>query len=1069
MRDQGFEDSDVTRLSDVKSIVLQFVTELECDRAPVIEKYLDKVPESARPQLLGELILVELAALSVVDDATKNSYSKRFSAYGDLLDEIFSKDDSCLSNLEPRGIEVTSLKENLTNASGGTILSSATMSGPQKISESRYRLYEEIARGGMGAILKGHDNDLRRDLAIKVLLKDHKDRPEVIQRFIEEAQIGGQLQHPGIAPVYELGWFSDQRPFFSMKLVKGKTLSELLKGRKSPADRRGYFIGIFEQICQTVAYAHSRSVIHRDLKPANIMVGAFGEVQVMDWGLAKVLSEEKPTKGNERDTPDHERSVIQTRRVSGESSSGSSTGFDGAGANTQMGSVLGTPAYMPPEQALGEIDLMDQRTDVFGLGAILCVILTGKPPYDAENRKQVYRMACRGKIADCFERLDDCGADEELIDLAKRCLSVEQENRPGDAGILAEQMTNYLESVEAKLRQAQMQRAAEAARAVEERKRRRVSLALAGAVFLLLTVGGGAWLYVEHQEAKRQASLAAEQTRHANAMQKLAAARDKLRLAAVSATQDAEDRRAEAEEQMEISEKVAAFLGGLFQDVDPIARTGRPFGMQSRTSQGDLTALEVLRRGSKQLKTELVSSPRVRAQLLDRIGNVYINLDEVEEAAPLLEEALEIRVREFGPDSLPTAESIQSIGILETSLGRPQRATASFKRVLAIRRKHLGDNDLLIADALFHLGIQQSFSMQLEESEASLKECLAIRRAVLEEPNYEIASVLFTIAQLSIVQNQKIKAISALQEAASMADELNGNQEFTGIVTLFTQAQILQSVGNLRKALESFEEMEEKAIKLLGEDHLVVAFGRFFFASALTKMGEPELAIPKFEQLIAVYRRAWGADSVIIAKRLNELGRQQRIVGDLPSAETNLLEARRIFKLCDDLHPHAIAEAENLHLLGALNDNRGNREKAKELIHEAMMVLFDNSRSDYWRMQHLAHDYACILLDWDVNPQHSEFRNNRLPIGQSQLDLELAERWMQSANIAQDQRFDSNDPDERVTQYLQRQAVICLRSAFNAGYRNPEAIRSNKVFRGLADRDDFQELMSEISEAINDG
>ena len=111
----------------------------------------------------------------------------------------------------------------------------------------------------------------------------------MVLRFVEEAQIGGQLQHPGIAPVYELGQFADQRPFFTMKLVKGKTLAALLSSREETHSDRAKFLGIFEQICQTMGYAHSRNVIHRDLKPANVMVGAFGEVQVMDWGLAKVV------------------------------------------------------------------------------------------------------------------------------------------------------------------------------------------------------------------------------------------------------------------------------------------------------------------------------------------------------------------------------------------------------------------------------------------------------------------------------------------------------------------------------------------------------------------------------------------------------------------------------------------------------------------------------------------------------------------------------------------------------------------------------------------------------------
>jgi serine/threonine protein kinase len=219
----------------------------------------------------------------------------------------------------------------------------------------RVQLLGEIARGGMGAVLKGRDPDLGRDLAVKVLLERHEDRPELVRRFVEEAQIGGQLQHPGIVPVYELGAFADRRPFFTMKLVKGRTLANLLAERSSPTDDLPRFLAIFEAVCQTVGYAHSRGVIHRDLKPSNVMVGSFGEVQVMDWGLAKVLkhggiADEPPPE------PSFEVSVIATVR------SGSAV------EESEFGSVLGTPAYMAPEQASGEIELVDRRADVFRWG-----------------------------------------------------------------------------------------------------------------------------------------------------------------------------------------------------------------------------------------------------------------------------------------------------------------------------------------------------------------------------------------------------------------------------------------------------------------------------------------------------------------------------------------------------------------------------------------------------------------------------------------------------------------------------------------------------------------------------
>jgi tetratricopeptide (TPR) repeat protein len=373
---------------------------------------------------------------------------------------------------------------------------------PDRDSDSRYRLDGEIARGGMGAIIKGRDTDLGRDLAIKVLLDSHKDKPEVIQRFVEEAQIGGQLQHPGIAPIYELGQFCDKRPFFAMKLVKGQTLSKLLGDRQNAADVRGKFVGIFEQVCQTMAYAHSRGVIHRDLKPANIMVGAFGEVQVMDWGLAKVLQVGGVADEKKSQSLQQGQSIIQTLRSGvGSDVPGS---FRSAGSETQMGTVMGTPAYMPPEQALGEIDNLDERADVFGLGAILCEILTGKPPYVAEDGTRVLHMASRGKLENAFERLDACGADAELITLTRHCLELEPGGRPRDAGELAERITGYLESVETKLRETELQRAAEAARVVEERKRARVTMALAASMLLTLGLGGGGWMWLQQQQAERR-------------------------------------------------------------------------------------------------------------------------------------------------------------------------------------------------------------------------------------------------------------------------------------------------------------------------------------------------------------------------------------------------------------------------------------------------------------------------------------------------------------------------------------------------------------------------------------
>jgi serine/threonine-protein kinase len=278
---------------------------------------------------------------------------------------------------------------------------------PPEQTGDRYQLQGEIARGGMGAVLRGRDVDLGRDLAIKVLLEKYVNRPEVARRFVEEAQIGGQLQHPGVVPVYGIGHFG-ARPFFTMKLVKGKTLAALLSEREPPvANAPGSpsdlprFLTIVLQVAQTLAYAHAKGVIHRDLKPANVMVGAFGEVQVMDWGVAKVLTEggvaDEERASRERQRPE-DVTTIRTARSSGTSGS--------LGSDTEAGSLLGTPAYMPPEQANGDMALVDRRSDVFGLGAILCEILTGQPPYVGRSSDEVRRMAANGNLADAMKRLE---------------------------------------------------------------------------------------------------------------------------------------------------------------------------------------------------------------------------------------------------------------------------------------------------------------------------------------------------------------------------------------------------------------------------------------------------------------------------------------------------------------------------------------------------------------------------------------------------------------------------------------------------------------------------------------
>lgn len=363
-----------------------------------------------------------------------------------------------------------------------------------------YEVHGEIARGAMGRVLAARDRSLDREVAIKVNLAGRIDS-EAEHRFVRESKITARLPHPGVPPVHALGTLPDGRPFLAMKLVRGKTLAELLRDGCPAAQ----FLPIFESICQTIAFAHSEGVVHRDLKPANVMVGAFGEVQVMDWGLARLEAHRETAvrSGREADSASRDDSGIdrppnQAGMETWAHASGTTEGEDRQ--ETQCGQIMGTPAYMSPEQARGDVDRVDARSDVFALGVMLCECLTGQVSFTGRSTHEVLLRVAACDLSETHARLDSCGADAELIALAKRCLAPAPADRPANGAAVAEAVTAYRVGVEERLREAQAARAAAEVRETEQRKRRKVQFALAAAIGFLL-VGGGAFAWWDEKKA----------------------------------------------------------------------------------------------------------------------------------------------------------------------------------------------------------------------------------------------------------------------------------------------------------------------------------------------------------------------------------------------------------------------------------------------------------------------------------------------------------------------------------------------------------------------------------------
>jgi serine/threonine protein kinase/Leucine-rich repeat (LRR) protein len=345
------------------------------------------------------------------DDNLDDSVNRLLAEFDGLLDNedvsVQRVDDGDIGR---RSLTITGFM-NTMGVSGGVDLddgakSAAAVATLVDEQGQKYEMGEVVAKGGMGAIVRARDLNCRRQVAMKVMLEgNHGD--EAILRFIEEGQVTGQLEHPNIVPLHEIGCDASDNLFFTMKFVKGRNLQEILDAICEGDEKTvhefplGRLMVIFQKVCDAMAFAHARGIVHRDLKPDNIMVGDFGEVQVMDWGLAKILKKKgRKKRRTPKGAPAAAKQATQKREVAAwileEVESDRLDASDAC--RTIAGQIMGTPMYMAPEQAHGNVDAIDPRTDIYALGAILYTVLTLRSPIQGNTMNIILMNVANGEI-----------------------------------------------------------------------------------------------------------------------------------------------------------------------------------------------------------------------------------------------------------------------------------------------------------------------------------------------------------------------------------------------------------------------------------------------------------------------------------------------------------------------------------------------------------------------------------------------------------------------------------------------------------------------------------------------
>ena len=779
------------------------------------------------------------------------------------------------------------------------------LSPPSSI--GRYRIIRLLGEGGMGAVYEAEQDQPRRTVALKVI-KAGLGGPELLRRFEHEFQALGRLQHPGIAQIYDAGSADSGcglQPYFAMEFIRGASLLRYAEVRQLKPRGR---LELMAKICEAVHHAHQRGIIHRDLKPGNILVDETGQPKILDFGVARLTDSD----------------ALATRE-------------------TDVGRLVGTLAYMSPEQVLADPLELDTRSDVYALGVVLFELLAGRLPYQVSRNLHEAVQTIREEDPTRLSSVSrSYRGDIETI--VAKALEKDKARRYSSAADLAADIHRYLRD------EPIIARPPSAAYQARKFARRHTALvAGVGAVFVVLTAG----IIVSMWEAAlaRDAAQAALHERDRAAAAEQAATRDRDRAlsaernatsernrAIAAETQAVRDRnRAVAEKERADTESATAKAINDFLQHDLLAQASASVQARPDTKPDpDLKVRTALDRAAQQITGRFDREPLVEASIRQTIGGTYRDLGLFPEAQRQMDRALELRQRVLGGDHQETLNTMRSLADLYQVQGKYPQAEALYAKVLESQRRARGEehpDTLNTMNSLALLYVNQGKYAQAEPLSTRVVEA---RRRVMGDENPETLSSMTNLAMLYDDRGKYGQAEPLLIKIIDVERHVLGEEHPDRLNGMNNLGMVYVNQGKFAQAEPLFTKVLEVRRRVLGDEHPNTLTSMNNLALLYVKQNKYEKAEPFFTSVFAVQRRLLGEDHHLTMISMNNLGVLYRNQGKYAQAEpllTKVVEIER--RVLGEEHPDSLSGMNNL---ARLYLNQGRHTEAQPLFTKILEV-----------------------------------------------------------------------------------------------------------------------------------